>query len=227
MAIQEIVSVLTQGLNRVNIRVVMSSSRAKTLNKLSNFSNIPLWVLTIIFIVSGVFSVYQLRQNNQEMIKLRNAVYVADEKGGNIELALRNLRSYVYSHMNTNLSSGGNAIKPPIQLKYSYERLQAGEAARVQTVNEQVYTDAQSYCERQNAADFSGRNRIPCIESYVTTHGARPNPVSTSLYQYDFISPSWSPDLAGWSLVFTGAIGLMLVASLVSNRLIRAKLSPL
>lgn len=205
----------------------MKASKDKILNKLSIFNSVPIWVLTALFIASGVFSIYQLRLNNQEMIKLRSAVYVADEKGENVEPALRNLRHYVHSHMNTNLSSGGNAIKPPVQLKYSYERLQAAEEGRVQAVNEQVYTAAQKYCESQNSADFSGRNRVPCIESYVTTHGAKPNAIPVSLYQYDFVSPTWSPDLAGWSLVLSGLLLLALLAGFIADRLVRAKLNPL
>ena len=49
--------------------------------------------------------------------------------------------------MNTNLSSGGNAIKPPIQLKYTYERLLATEQAKTAASNSKIYTEAQAYCQ--------------------------------------------------------------------------------
>jgi hypothetical protein len=83
------------------------------------------------------------------MIQLREKVYEADKSNGDVNTALNNLRRYVYGHMNTNLSSGGNAIKPPIQLKYSYERLQATEQKRVDNANSNVYTQAQLYCQQQ------------------------------------------------------------------------------
>ncbi len=108
--------------------------------------------------------------------------------------------------MNTNLSSGGNNIKPPIQLKYTYERLQTAEQQQVDAVNAKVYTDAQNYCQAQNSVDFSGRNRVPCVQAYVTSHGIKANPIPATLYEFDFVSPTWSPDLAGWSLLLSGML---------------------
>lgn len=202
----------------------MNSSRM--LNKLSIFHNFPRWALVTLVVLSGFISAIALRENNQEMIKLRSAVYEADRTGGDINAALVKLRAYVHSHMNTNLSAG-NTIKPPLQLKHTYERLQAVEQERVKTVNDRVYTDAQSYCERQNPGLISGRSRVPCVEDYVTTHGVAVGEIPTALYQFDFVSPSWSPDVAGWSLVATSLLALFLLASLIADRLIRAKLNPL
>src|SRR4029079_15650412 len=189
--------------------------------------HVPYWVFGLLFIVSTVISISALRHNNQEMIQLRNAVYAADKNNGDINAALNNLRRYVYAHMNTNLSSGGNAIKPPIQLKYTYDRLQAAENSKVQAANSNVYTEAQIYCQRLNPVDFSGRNRVPCVRDYVTTHGAKANTIPPALYQYDFISPSWSPDLAGWSLLLTLLLFILFVGTFTVDRLVNAKLKPL
>lgn len=153
----------------------------------------------------GIMALYGLRHNNLTMIKLRQAVYSADKNNGDVETALRNLREYVYGHMNTDLSSGGNSIKPPIQLKYRYERLLAAQKQATTATNDSIYTQAQAYCEQQNSAAFSGRTRVPCIQDYVSTHGGViETPIEDSLYKFDFVSPSWSPDLAGWSIVASG-----------------------
>ena len=150
---------------------------------------------------SGVVAVLALQYNYRTMTDLRQTVYTADQQNGDVEGALRDLRSYVYNHMNTNLSSGSNAIYPPIQLKYRYERLVAQQAAG-QSDNSQLYSDAQKYCETQNPTGFSGGNRVGCIENYVSAHGVQPSvAIPDSLYKFDFVSPRWSPDLAGWSLV--------------------------
>ena len=138
------------------------------------------------------------------MVKLRAEVYAADQAGGDVNKALNNLREYVYGHMNTNLSSGGNAIKPPIQLKYTYERLLEAEQQKNASSNSQIYTDAQNYCQTLVPAGASGRGRIPCVQDYVTSRGVKTTPIPTGLYQFDFVSPTWSPDLAGWSIVFAG-----------------------
>lgn len=211
---------------RANILLAMKYNLDKILNKLSIFSNLPLWVLTGLFVLSASVSIIALRQNNQKMVELRNAVYEADRNGGDVNTALNNLRAHVHSHMNTDLSSGNN-IKPPVQLKYSYERLQAQEQARVASINQRVYTEAQAHCERLNPGSVSGRVRVPCVEEYVNANGEKPKQIPPSLYQYDFVSPSWSPDLAGWSLVVTGLLFIALAGGFITDRVIKNRLSHL
>lgn len=175
---------------------------------LAKVHKIPYSIFLVLFIVSSVVAISALRHNNQTMIALRSDVYAADQAGGDINAALNKLREYVYGHMNTNLSSGGNAIKPPIQLKYAYERLLEAQQQTAASSNLQVYTEAQNYCQDKVPAGVSGRGRVPCVQDYVTSHGVKTAPIPTGLYQFDFISPSFSPDLAGWSLVVCALLGL-------------------
>src|SRR5664279_288777 len=106
---------------------------------------ISLWYLLAMCLVSGCVCIYSLRQNNLTMIRLRNQVFAADQQNGNVEGALKNLREFVYAHMNTNLDSG-SGIRPPIQLKYRYERLVQAEKDRVSAANSKIYNDAQTIC---------------------------------------------------------------------------------
>lgn len=160
------------------------------------------WYFLILAVVFGVICLFALRANNLRMVELRQAVYTADKDDGNIEATLRNLREFVYGHMNTNLSSGPNAVHPPIQLKYTYERLQKAQTSDAGKSNSEIYTDAQHYCEAKIPNGFSGSYRLDCIANYVTQHKAvAGKSIPKNLYQFDFVSPSWSPDLAGWSLV--------------------------
>lgn len=161
------------------------------------------WYFLAIALISGVICIFALRHNNQTAIQLRNEVSKVDQQNGDVETALRNLREYVYAHMNTSLASGPNAIKPPIQLKYRYDRLVAAEKARVDAANAQIYTQAQAYCEQHVPNGFSGRGRVPCIQDYVSKHGVQEQPIPESLYKFDFVSPFWSPDLAGWTLLIS------------------------
>jgi preprotein translocase subunit SecF len=182
----------------------------------------PWYFLVLAVICGGVF-VLALRSNYEHMVKLRDAVYAADKDNGDVEGTLQNLRSYVYAHMNTNLSNGNTSIYPPIQLKYTYERL--SQQAVQASSNEQLYTEAQAYCQQQNSTDFSGRNRVPCIEDYVTKHGApKAAAVPVNLYQFDFVSPTWSPDLAGWSLVAAILSVILFVGLWAVERVIRKRL---
>lgn len=206
---------------------MVSTVNKKLKNIAKSLSNLSYKVFLGLFLLSSIICIMALRNNNQTMVELRNAVYEADKNGGDTNSAINELRAHVYSHMNTDLSSGGNAIKPPIQLKNTYERLQQAEQQRVDAVNEQIYTNAQTYCETQNPASFSGGSRVPCIEDYVSKNGAKPNIIPAALYQFDFVSPSWSPDLAGWSLVFSVIFFLAFAASYAVERLVKTKIRPL
>lgn len=191
--------------------------------KLINLTRRAYFPWLVLFIASGLVFIGALRHNNTTMISLRDNVYAADKAGGDVEGALEKLRNYVYGHMNTNLSTN-NGIKPPIQLKYTYDRLaqQSEKAAN----NSQLYTQAENYCQALIPASvsISGRGRIQCVTDYVLNHGGKAGAaVPPALYQFDFVSPSWSPDLAGWSLVLTILFGLMFVTTFIRGKLIRAR----
>ncbi len=181
------------------------------------------WHFLILALVSAVICVGAMRANNQRMSELREAVYVADKNNGDVKGALQELQAYVTSHMNTNLSSGKTAVYPPIQLKYTYERLVEAQNAQF-AKGSSLYNDAQRYCEGQNSADFSGRNRVPCIEQYVLSHTtAKPAAIPDGLYKFSFASPRWSPDLAGWSLLVT-LVSLVMFVLLLAGQRIRRRL---
>jgi hypothetical protein len=171
---------------------------------IKTFLKIPAKTFLYLFIAMAIICVLSLRHNNQAMVKLRDEVYTADKNNSDVNTALNNLRRYVYGHMNTNLSSGNNNIKPPIQLKYTYQRLYDAQANKVQAANQQLYTDAELYCQSINQA-YYGTTRVPCVQNYVVNHGLKAADINipAGLYQFDFASPTWSPDLAGWSLVLS------------------------
>jgi hypothetical protein len=168
--------------------------------------------------------VFSLRANYVHMVHLKDAVYQTDKDNGDVSGSIQALRNYVYAHMNTNLSSGNSSIYPPIQLKYTYERLKATATQAAAATNQQLYTAAQTYCQQQDPTDFSGRNRVPCITEYVSTHAVKIRPVPDGLYKFDFVSPTWSPDLAGWSLVFTILSAFLFAALWIVERAIRRRL---
>jgi hypothetical protein len=151
------------------------------------------------------------------MIKLRDEVYAADKADGDVKGTLLRLQAYVTTHMNTNLSAGQGAVYPPVQQKYTYDRLVQAESDTAASSNTQLYTAAQSYCQAQIPAGFSGRGRVPCIEQYVQSHDTALPTIPDALYKFDFISPSWSPDVAGWSLLFTVFCWLLFVAVFITH----------
>ncbi len=161
------------------------------------------WHLLVAATVFGVVAVYSLRSNYSHMVDLRDKVYAADQAGKGVNEALENLRNYTGQHMNTKLSSGANAVYPPIQLKYTYDRLIQAKSKQTSDYNSLTYNRAQKYCEAR-IKSFHGINRIQCIQNYVKSHNASPTYISADLYKFDFYSPVWSADIAGFSLVFAG-----------------------
>ncbi len=182
------------------------------------------WYFLIVAIISVDVGVFALRANNQHMVKLRNAVYSADKNNTDVEAALKQLQAYVTAHMNTNLSSGAGSVYPPVQLKYTYDRLLQAQTNQLAQTNTQLYTEAQHYCEQQNPVDFSGHNRVPCIEQYVssrTPDTVQLPTIPAALYEFSFVTPSWSPDLAGWSLATAALSGLLFIVTLLAGLWLR------
>lgn len=179
------------------------------------------WYFLILAVILGVICIFALRANNQHMLELKNAVYSADKNNTDVKKPLQELQAYVTSHMNTDLATGKGAVYPPIQLKYTYDRLIAAQSDAAAAANAKLYTDAQHYCESKNSSDFSGRNRVPCIEQYVQTHDTQLQTIPQDLYKFSFGSPKWSPDLAGWTMVLAVlslfAFALTLILKLITK----------
>ena len=111
------------------------------------------------FVLFLGIGIYGARANNLQSIKLRDAVLAADQANGDVETPLVKLREHMYSHMNSGLSSGN--LQQPIQLKYRYERLVEAEKQRVTQTNDQIYTEAQKYCEALYPTGFRADHVCP------------------------------------------------------------------
>ena len=158
-------------------------------------------------------SVYGLIMNSQGAKDRYDNLVAVDNAGGDVEKALNDLRQYIYTHMNTRIGSD-LGIHPPIQLKGTYERLVAAEEARIAKVNEPLYARAQTDCEARLPNGFSGSNRLECIEAYVDANGVEVNSIEDDFYKFDFVPPRWSPDLAGFSIIFAFLFGLIFLIDL-------------
>lgn len=181
------------------------------------------YLVIVLMVCAGTF-VLAYRSNNITALRLRDELLKVDQKNGDVSAALNKLRQYTYSHMNAGLGTGPTGIYPPIQLKYTYERLVEAEQQRVDAVNSQFYTEAQQYCEQQVTSRVT-IDRVPCIQEYLTSHGGvQPRQIQDALYKYDFVSPAWSPDLAGWSLVATFMAFTALVSRIIAELWLRHRL---
>lgn len=169
------------------------------------------WYFLMMVVVFGTVALVSLRHNNQRMIVLRDAVYAADKSNGDVEGSLRELRQYIFGHMNTSLATGPNAVHPPIQLKYTYERIQANRQQALGQNNGALYGEAQRTCNDQGQT-ATAEQTINCIENFMAARGVQLEDVPDALYKFDFVSARWSPDIAGWSLLLAcfSAVGFIM-----------------
>ena len=82
------------------------------------------WILMTVAVMFGVIGVFGLRNNNLQMVQLRDKVFVADKNNANLPEAMKDLQVFVFTHMNSSTK---------IELKYTYER--AAEAAIKESSN--------------------------------------------------------------------------------------------
>lgn len=144
------------------------------------------------------------------MVERRTAVYDADSAGDSQTIINRlyDLQRYVTVHMNTDLGSG-------ISLESSYAR-------DFQAANKKIENDSVVY---QKAQEVCAPKYTHWSQAYVQcTIGELAKYPGTSdvkypdhlLYLHVFVSPLWSPDFAGWSVLVFIAILTMIIIRLIS-----------
>jgi hypothetical protein len=185
---------------------------------------IKTWQLIVALVLLGGLSAFFSRQNNLQMIELRNLVKQADEQNKDVDKTLLNLQHYVTSHMNTDLGEG-------VALQNSYERAYTAAvnaAAQSTNPNAALYAQAEAQCQpifqrtrsfpayTQCAADILSR-LAPGQDALSNIKTPSPD-----LYKFNYVSPLWSPDLAGITVVLTLIAGLMLIFRLVTYYVLRA-----
>ena len=189
------------------------------------YRHISLVIIIVGLIIFSATAILSLRQNNLNMLKLRQQVVDIDASGGDVNSALIELRNYVFSHMNTQLRTNDSG-EPPIQLVASYNRYIADQQSKLtQSGKSDIYTNAQATCERSSP---TLAERVNCIQLFVAENGgevAEINYPPKDLYSFDFASPSWSADLAGISLLLAIFFGVLLVVRLAMGFIIKSYLN--
>lgn len=167
--------------------------------------------LFIAAVVFGVLSIVFLRLNAQHVLDSKEDILLADAQGSDVKPQLEELRQYVFAHMNTSTR---------IELVGSYNR--ALEQER-QSQGGSLYADAQATCDQQGVSSVA---QAQCVQDYLAQRGGATEPtVDKTAFIYTFAAPSWSPDLAGVSLLLAILLALAALA-LQAIRLFRKPLEP-
>ena len=170
-----------------------------------------------------------LRLNNIGMVQRRDAVLAADKSGDSEALKNRlyDLQRYVSAHM--------NADPDKIALETSYERdskkaKEAAEKAATNNPNGNVYQKAADVCDpigRAQGWRWPDPRYIACIDNELSKYPAAGGAATriklpdVNMYYHSFVSPVWSPDFAGWSVVVCIVIALLIIARIIGMMVLR------
>lgn len=199
------------------------ADKGRVRRSMKQLQRVKTWQLIILLILASFLAATFLRLNNIGMIERRTAVLSADDAGDNNVTINRlyDLQRYVSAHMNADMGRG-------VYLEASYKRdVQAAydRASDDSSPNGNIYKKAQDVC----APKFTRYSTayVQCTTSELAKYPAATELVSdVSLpradnYLHVFISPLWSPDFAGWSVLLCVALLLMIIARFVSLLILR------
>lgn len=189
---------------------------------IKSLQRVKTWQLVILLVLMGFVSATFLRLNNVGMMQRREAVINADKQGDGETTRgrLLDLQHYTSSHMNT----GQNDV----YLASQYERDKAALIQQASTNNESgevINQKVDAICKPQ----FSGYNQgyVDCFAREYAKYAPGSDPVSQvkmpdpDRYRFVFVSPLWSPDFAGFSLLMCAFIVLLIVGRTISLMVLR------
>ena len=199
------------------------ADKGRVQRSIKQLQRVKTWQLVILLILASFLAATFLRLNNIGMIERRSAVLSADDAGDSDATINRlyDLQRYVSAHMNTDMGRG-------VYLEASYKRdVQAAydKASADTNANGNIYKKAQDIC----APKFTRYSTayVQCTTSELAKYPAATELVNNVAlpradnYLHVFISPLWSPDFAGWSLLVCAALLLMIIARFVSLLILR------
>jgi hypothetical protein cdivTM7_00309 len=205
----------------------MAIDKRKTKFRIKRLSQIKTWQLVILLVMSSFISATFLRLNNVGMVERRESVENADKTGDIVSLQQRlyDLQRYVSTHMNTH--PGKIALDHTYKRAYEQKLKEFEEAIKNRSNNDTV-SKVRSVCDAKAQQGGYGRfttqadpRYINCIneewEKYPAAKVANLQfeAPSTEPYYHTFVSPVWSADFAGWSLLVTILIAVIIIVRLV------------
>ena len=180
------------------------------------FKRIKTWQLVVLFILTSFITATFLRLNNVGMVERREAVLAADREArdGDVRDRLLDLQHYVAAHMNTDTGQFDRTE----QYNRDYEA--ALEAVMDDAnPNGNIYAKAEALC-RQRYPDYRAGSYAAyqqCFLSEIDKYPPAPNPSDNFTppikedYRASYVGPRWSPDFAGFSLLISIVLGLIII----------------
>lgn len=202
------------------ISLVADKRRVK--RSIKALQRVKTWQLLVLLVLVLFLTATFLRLNNIGMIQRRDAVLAADKTGdvSVIQSRLYDLQRYAAEHMNSDTGA--------FYLEQQYRRdaqKAVDAAASTANPNGNINAKAEAVCRPQYTVWSPAY--VQCFTDELSKFPPSPDPTqnvnlpSTSLYRYNFISPLWSLDFAGLSVLICIGIILMIIARLISLGVLR------
>lgn len=207
------------------------------------------WMLLVVLIPLFFIDATLLRLNHIRMTELRDAVLEADKGDDDEEIAkkLMELKEYVSSNIVINIVDENGAQKVmfgtgPFYLEHQYVRaaskaLEEAEAKMTGDNNPygNVYNEAGQICRPQAIANgwaWDNPNYINCmlteINKYPSAEELHDTIIaslpSTELYRHNYAAPVWAPSFAGFFMLLTVIIIVVIFIRLMGWIIIRLSL---
>lgn len=206
---------------------------------LKRIQALKIWQLLILLCLTFFVMATALRLNNVGMIRRREAVISADASGDREKTlkATQDLANYAYAHMNSGgiVFVEGQGWKIEQNVRVIWEKIyeadfkKANQEATEKMANNpngNIYKKTAEICDPIN----TGYNRayFDCFwnelqkysnDDYVSNAQVQlPDP---NEYTFTFISPLWTPDLAGWTILVAVIIILLIVSKIIFEGILR------
>lgn len=197
---------------------------------------IKVWQLVLVLFVLLFVDATLLRNDHIRMTELRDAVMAADEDGDEVEIAnaLNELKEFTFSHIVVNVvdENGEQKVELGTGVFYLEQSYRRDAEAALEEAEEQITSDENQYgniyelanetCRPQAIANgwtWSSQEFINCMLSEIQKYPASENLEdtiraaipSTELYRVDYASPAWAPSGAGWAILATCVVAVILV----------------
>lgn len=197
---------------------------------IKQLQRIKTWQLLILLVLMGLLAATFLRLNNIGMVERRTAVLQSDEAGDTTALKnnLFSLQRWSASHMNASTDafylekSYNKAVKKAVQKANQ-------NTSNISKVAAKARRAADAVCQQRFSGYGVGYSQCFAAEFAKAAPSqsdqlAAPELPRPGQYRHEFVSPKWSPDFAGWSLVICGVITVVIILRLVSLLILKALL---
>lgn len=200
------------------------SDRRQVRRSIQQLQKVKTWQLVLLLILMSFVAATFLRMNNTGMVQRRNAVAAADKVGNVPDITARiyDLQRWSAAHMN---ADSGTFY---LQEQYNRDAQRAlSQSSDLSAASAQANADAEAVCRPQ----FNGWSTayMQCFLAELAKHPSseklpEPKLPSPALYRYSFVSPLWSPDFAGWSIIGCLVIIIMIIGRIISLFVLRLML---